>query len=82
MAQTDIKGQQWNTQGRREVSVGGEWNLRVTDGEQSILRQALRCGFLGNSQQGAGSLLGVHWGKELLSVLVGEEQLSWVYRRP
>lgn len=55
----------------------------MTDGERSILRQALRCGFLGNSQQRARKCPGgpTGGGTPLPGVLVGEEPLSWVHRR-
>lgn len=56
----------------------------MTNGENSILRQALRCGFLGNIQQRArmspGGPLGE--GALLSGILVGEKPLSWVHRRP
>lgn len=39
----------------------------MKDGERSILRQALRCGFLGNSQQRARKSPGGPLGDELLS---------------
>lgn len=56
----------------------------MTDGEQSILRQVLRCRFLGNSQQRVRKSPGGPLGKgaPLSGVLVGEEPLSWVYKRP
>lgn len=56
----------------------------MTDGERSILRQALRCGFLGNSQQRARKSPGGPLGGRapLSGVSVGEEPLSWVHRRP
>ena len=56
----------------------------MTDGEHSLLRQTLRCGFLGNSQQRARKSLGELMGEGALlsGVLMGEESLSWVHRRP
>lgn len=63
---------------RTEESVGRLWNLTVCDGDDSFLRQAVKCRFSGTVEYykiSQGCLVG----KELLRIRV---RFSWVYRRP
>lgn len=80
MAQTDMKGRQWSTQGRREAQYEGT-RVRVT--QQRIPRQASRCGFLGTDSRGPESLLGsTGESSSSLRGFGGRRAVSWLDRRP